>query len=259
MTRTLLKLYGERNTGTNYLEQLAGLNLAAAVLPGSTPPWLRRLFGEGEGRRDGYFRLTWGRNLGWKHSVAPSPQELERQGEWVRRLAVITLTKNPYSWLLSLHRNPYHHQGTEPAFEAFLETPWQTVGRERHNGVFSHPVALWNAKNASYLALAGGGVPCANLRYEDLLADPEATLRGAAAACDLAMQGRPFCNVTSTTKVEDRRDFQSYQDYYLHERWKAKLTTNSVDLINRSLDPVLMAAFGYECLPGSRKQAGGRL
>ena len=258
MTRTLLKLYGERNTGTNYLEQLAVLNLTATVLPGSAPPWLRRLAGENEGWRDAYFRFTWSRNLGWKHAVAPSPPELERLGRWVRRLAIITLTKNPYSWLLSLHRNPYHQQETLPAFEAFLETPWQTVGRERHNGVFPHPVALWNVKNASYLALAGGDPPCANLRYEDLLADPETTLRGAVATCDLDMRDRPFRNVTSSTKAEDGRSFQSIQDYYLHDRWKTKLTTTSVDLINRHLDPALMAAFGYEWLPGSQKQGEGR-
>ncbi len=258
MTRTLLKLYGERNTGTNYLERLAALNLDATVLPGSTPPWLRRLLGEGEGWRDVYFRLTWSRNLGWKHAVAPSPQVLERKGAWAKRLAVITLTKNPYSWLLSLHRNPYHQQGTEPTFEAFLETPWQTVGRERHTGVFPHPVALWNVKNASYLALAGGDAPCANLKYEDLLADPEATLRGATAACDLAMHDGPFRNVTSSTKGEAGRDFQSYQDTYLYERWKANLTTRSIDFINRYLDPALMTAFGYEWLPGSRIEGEDR-
>ena len=50
----------------------------------------------------------------------------------------------------------------------------------------------------------------------------------------------------------------SNQDYHLHERWKAKLTTRSVDFINRTLDPALMTAFGYEWLPGSRKEGEDR-
>ena len=252
MTHTVLKLYGERNTGTNYLERLAVLNLEARVLPGSAPPWLRRLLGQGEKWRDVYFRLTWSRNLGWKHAVAPPSEALEAREGSAGRLAVMTLTKNPYSWLLSLHRRPYHRQGTEPTFEAFLEAPWQPVGRERYAGVFAHPVALWNVKNASYLALAGGETPCANLKYEDLLADPEATVRKAAAACDLAVHDGPFRNVTSSTKPEDEWDFQSYQDYYLQERWMGKLTTRSVDFINDYLDPVLMTAFGYEWLSPGR-------
>ena len=121
------------------------------------------------------------------------------------------------------------------------------MGREGVNGVFASPIALWNVKNASYLALAAVVPHCTALRYEDLLADPAAALAQAAARCDLHPLPGGFRNVDASTK-DAGRDFQSYQDYYLAERWQDKLSAAALDCIGAGLDAGLLQAFGYERL-----------
>jgi len=91
---TLIKIYGERNTGTNYVGELIALNLAVRQVPGIIPDGVRRIHQTLPGRewvRDLYFACTGWHNLGWKHGLA-------REG-WPRRrgLALVTITKNPYA------------------------------------------------------------------------------------------------------------------------------------------------------------------
>ncbi|RME83007.1 MAG: hypothetical protein D6775_09300 [Caldilineae bacterium] len=139
-SRTIpVKILGERNTGTHYLEKLLRLNLDVRVLPGSAPRRLRRHFPGNEAVLDLYFRLTAFANLGWKHALAPAPDAL-RRSRWARRgLVILTLSKNPYAWLLSLYRHPYHYSGPLPSFERFLQSPWRTVRRERCSDVLPDP------------------------------------------------------------------------------------------------------------------------
>ena len=157
---TFIKIYGERNTGTNYVSALVALNLAATQVPGGIPPGVRRIHRALPGHqwvRDLYFACTHRRNLGWKHCV-PDPDE-RRLHTWKGEpgaLVFVTLTKNPYAWLLSLHRRPYHPahpRGLD--FLTFLQTPWRTFGRDNMGRArLASPVELWNAKNRAYLALA---------------------------------------------------------------------------------------------------------
>ena len=64
-----VKVYGERNSGTKYVEALIRLNLQAPVLPGTEAMWLyirRRHWAI-----DMYFRFFQPWRLGWKHAVPP--------------------------------------------------------------------------------------------------------------------------------------------------------------------------------------------
>ena len=174
MTLRRIKLYGERNCGTNYLEQLVGRNLGCTMLRGTLPRIYRAALGWSEAARDAYFRVTFAHNLGWKHAVAGQVSDLQDLPIVDDRLLFLTLAKNPYSWLLSLHRRPYQGQPIA-GFGEFIERPWKTVGREAGPPSFANPVEMWNVKNRSYLHLASG-LPALTLRYEDLLADPEETI-----------------------------------------------------------------------------------
>ena len=63
-----MKIYGERNTGTNYIEKLVRMNLEAHLLNGVAPKpvqIMRRVLPGKQFVRDRYFKLTYGRNLGW--------------------------------------------------------------------------------------------------------------------------------------------------------------------------------------------------
>jgi hypothetical protein len=108
----LIKIYGERNTNTNYLGELISLNLDVAEVLGVVPQSMRRIqtrLPVKNALRDIYFQFTYARNLGWKHAKVEDPAHI-RKYSLVKNNEVrfITLTKNPYSWLLSLFRRPYH-------------------------------------------------------------------------------------------------------------------------------------------------------
>jgi len=62
----MLKIVGERNTGTNYLSQLVNENLRVQILNDSA----KKVFGLNKSKfyKDLYFKITEKENLGWKHA-----------------------------------------------------------------------------------------------------------------------------------------------------------------------------------------------
>jgi hypothetical protein len=246
--RPTVKIYGERNTGTNFLFKLLRLNLRADLLRGVVPSYVRIPFPQNETVRDLYFKLTFGWNLGWKHRLAPSPDSVRETRIYSDRLCFVTLTKNPYSWLLSLYRRPHHYQGELTTFEQFLNAPWTTVRRANAPPEFPNPIIMWNEKSAAYLRLREG-MPTATLRYEDLLADPERALSRVAVRFSIEKSGSYFENVTASTKEKGGgKGFEYYQQYYLGEQWRTELQPAALRIINEYLDFELMSQFGYERL-----------
>jgi hypothetical protein len=246
-----VKLYGERNSGTNYLSRLIHLNLDVREVRGVVPRKLYdlcRMLPGREALRDMYFRLTYHRNLGWKHSRVLPPEKLRRY-RLAREVSFITLTKNPYAWLLSLHRRPYHqHIDKQPDLLTFLRTPWKIVGRDNCGRRPVNPVELWNMKNASYLPLARlGGL---NLTAESLLLDPEGAIRRICDQFCLEPSGPTFHNFERSTK-EAGKDHDWYRNYYLEERWREEIPADAIAAINETVDRELMAHFGYPILPAS--------
>ena len=250
MKKPLLKIYGERNTGTNYLKKLIALNLDVDILPGVIPKgvWLLQKIMPGkELIRDLYFALTYSRNLGWKHTIVKPNGELQKCRVCSGELAFVTLTKNPYSWLLSLYNRPYHLYIREQMnFVTFLTSPWRTVHRENAKDRALLPIDMWNKKNLSYLSL-NQGFPTLNIRFEDLLADPERIIRLISDSFSLDLNVEQFRNYNQSTKGE-KKDSNYYRDYYLNERWKEKLTSQAYTIINERLDDRVMNHFEYERL-----------
>lgn len=261
-TRPGLKIYGERNTGTNYLEQLVRDHLDCRVHPGNLPrrmeqvttvlsrwtghhPLLQRPI---EANRNFWFRRLHHHTLGWKHAEVPVlPPGVDTYPVGTRFVALV---KNPYPWLLSLWRRPYqgrHHSFWAPVtFDEFLRSPWPAIGRENSEGLFPNPMAIWVTKVASYQRLHDHG-PTAEVRYEDLLADPEAELRRIGRDLSLAPTFDRLRNVDRSTK-KDGKSFDDYRHYYLGERWRAELTADQITFINEHLDADLVTRWGYELL-----------
>lgn len=245
----LIKIYGERNTNTNYMSRLIKLNLDIRELSGSVPASVMRLqdsFPEEELVRDVYFYLTYSRNLGWKHSCAKPMDALKRYAVARNNLYYLTITKNPYSWLLSLYRRPYHQCYPKKLdFEEFLKTPWRTVGRDNIGRTLKGPVELWNIKNFSYLQLAGSDT--LNITTEDIFKDPEAVIDKVSSQFAVDRLSDDFTNYERSTKNESK-DTHYYRDYYLNEKWRNKLSEEAISIINESVDKSLMGAFGYKVL-----------
>lgn len=244
MGRPKLKIYGERNSGTNYLQQLLARNLRVRQLRGTTPDLVDAPFLGAEWVRDLYFRLSFPRNLGWKHTLVPGPEGF-RGTVADAGVVFVCLTKNPYSWLLSLHRTPHHAKTRHASLREFLTHPWPTLGRENSPPAFASPMALWNAKTAAYVRLADerGAVL---LGYEELVADPLAVVDRLAREHGLEPRRQPFQNVRrSTRRNAGARDFAYYRDYYLGERWRERLAPEILEIANSELDGALMARLGY--------------
>jgi hypothetical protein len=56
-----------------------------------------------------------------------------------------------------------------------------------------------------------------------------------------------FVNYDQSTKGENK-DSDFYRDYYLNDKWKEKLSSQAVELINENVDLHIMNHFGYEKL-----------
>ncbi len=247
-----IKLYGERNTNTNYLSKLIELNLDAPQLRGVVPRFVLRLQERlpGDERiRDWYFAATFGRNLGWKHMCVKSVDELRRY-RFVRNgdVGFVTITKNPYSWLLSLHRRPYSLQvDPDISFDDFVSMSWQTIGRGNLNRrVLKSPMELWNLKNASYLALAKA-LPCVRLTTESIFVEPEAAIDRIAGEFRIPKRSEQFVNFERSTK-DWSKDTDYYRDYYVNEKWRDKLSPQAIEKINSLVDRELMREYGYKLI-----------
>lgn len=244
------KIFGERNSGTRYLELLIRQNYDAVPLPGSAPTAIQvvqHILPGREWARDCYFSATADRNLGWKHGLVRERQVREWLGNLPFPVGVVTLTKNPYSWLLSLYRRP-HHDVSPPgsSFREFLQRPWRGPSRDGGPNLYRNPIEIWNRKNRSYLELAALDF-CRPLTYESLLEDPERTVRALAEAFDWRPGKESFSPIHESTS-DPSRSHDDYRAYYLGEEWRSSLAPNEIHLINEHLDLALLEAFGYRKL-----------
>ena len=247
----LIKIYGERNTNTNYMSKLIKLNLDAHEIPGIVPDTIMKLQKRLPGNelvKDIYFYLTYGKNLGWKHTQVKSIEVLKSYAVLKNyNVAFITITKNPYSWLLSLYRRPYHQYYTEKLdFETFLQRPWETIGRDNVKVSLKSPIELWNIKNLSYLHLKElNGL---NIKTESIFEHPGNIIEQISHHFSIKKLSDKFINYDRSTKDESK-DSKYYRDYYLNETWRNKISSEAIAIINGTIDKKLMSHFNYNLLP----------
>lgn len=257
---TELKIYGERNSGTTYLHNLLTRNLNVRPLAGEAPDWVHNLarrsariarqVGSPRGKRvdevikDWWFELTFPLNFGWKHIAVPSPDLLSKYSKSHSTL-FIALVKNPYSWLLSLHRRPYHlFDAKDLPVHDFVSNPVACLGRENLSSAYLSPVELWNHKIASYIRL-GNAFPTLVIRYEDLLRSPITIVRSISKSLNRNFDSSEFENIRLSSKPTRTNTYDDYREYYLTEQWRSDLDAATIEAINRGLDNSLMAELNY--------------
>lgn len=243
-----IKIYGERNTNTNYMSELIKLNLNVQELLGTVPHSIAKIqeFVPGnETIRDLYFYLTYAKNLGWKHTCVKPQSKLKKYELTKSDISFLTITKNPYSWLLSLYRKPYHQYSHSSDFESFLKTPWKTVSRDNTDKVLSSPIELWNIKNRSYLQL--DSETSLNITSEAIFEDPAEIITLISKKLRISRKTEDFLNYDKSTKNESK-DSNYYRSYYLNEEWRKKLSQEAIEVINESLDKELMSHFNYQTI-----------
>ena len=235
----VIKIYGERNSGTNYFSQLLSENFDIQLLPGKLDT--NSIFTFNEWTKDVFFKLNRNKNLGWKHAYIDINLILTHSMKPI----VITLTKNPYSFLLSLYKRPYHYKGQLPdSFYNFLKNSWYVRGRDNYDlKYYKNPIELWNNKNSSYIKLKETNIKHLIFTYEELLKDPNKVLIKISENCDLELN-KEFSNINFSTK-NDNKNFFDYQRYYLNEEWRKDISEKEVKFINSQLDDQVMKFFNY--------------
>jgi len=249
-----LKVYGERNTGTNYIQRLIEKNTNAKLLQGTITKKVGRVLLKldkfsflhifSEKIRDLYFDYTSHSNLGWKHMEVDL--SLIKENSSVNDDTIfVCVVKNPYSWILSLYDKPYHQYDKSKNLDEFIISKWKTVKRENAQNLhYENVVDMWNCKVKSYFELKDTlKDKVIILKYEDFLENytlvlDELKRRNIQVVEDIS-------NITGSTK-EKRKNNEYYKDYYLNEKWKKKYTKNEIDTINKFLDENIMEKLNYE-------------
>jgi hypothetical protein len=246
-----IKLYGERNCGTKFCEKTLRLNLDSEWLSGIMPPRWKKLARKCKIdmlAANTYFKFTEKHNLGWKHTLVDA-NRIGASPDDLANTVFVTVTKNPYAWLLSMHKRPHHvRYKRKLQFQAFLEQFWPAIGRENAPAGFANAVEVWNQKNRSYLTL-DKDYKVVHLTYEAFVGDPQSALQEVATKAGVALgQIKEVTHELRFKNADTSKDKAYFQDYYLNERWREKLSPENIRYINKHLDPELMAFYGYNML-----------
>ena len=254
-----VKVYGERNTGTQMMRQILAGNCVGDLWPGTVAelgamdrvtaaarddrPEADRLLIR-EAVIDDIFADAFERTLGWKHGIP----DMDRLTAAATGTHFVVTVKNPYAWVVSMARRPHHNvlTGNRHSIEAFLDSPWITCGRDNAPRHLASVIDLWTLKYRAWLALEARW-PVTVVRYEDLLLQ-DTTLAFLANRLDPGAQ-RPW--QLPTEVPNNPNDLAFYRDYYSRERWREALPARCIDLIGSRLDHELMDRLGYPVLSGS--------
>jgi len=250
-----IKIFGERNTGTRALIQMlralpdVQLRPLGERGPSNLPEYaalrkqIRRSFDREwariyeDGVRDLEHLATTPTKL-WKHAAPVWDTEFARTNAHV-----IFCVRNPYSWLISLAKRPYHRRGPRSnTLLEFVERPWLTVQREYLPPLLSSPLELWNGKNRAYRRFAeAANVPTATLYFEDFVADAECELGRILTGFDIPSTALQALDIST----KDNRNIDEIRTFYQSESWRKWLTADVVQAINDRIDWEVAAALGY--------------
>ena len=84
--------------------------------------------------------------LGWKHRLAPKKAEWIKFG--VENCLFIFCIRNPYSWLISMHREPYYEH-----YPKIKDLPFREFIKFSIED-YENCIEMWNQKNHSYFLMA---------------------------------------------------------------------------------------------------------
>jgi len=253
----VLKIFGERNTGTRALARtvatLPGVTRRIGTLPRLTPeqdvvmaivqakiPGRWRNLYRGAIRDDAFTRGA--PDDLWKHAVPRLTPGAIKVGA-----ATLIMVRNPYSWALSLCKRPYHQVGPRVEdFAEFITLPWMTERREGTPAVLGSPVDLWSVKVRGSLAYQAEarekGLGCEVIRFEDFVQDPQTVT--AAALEKLGLPTAPLVNVQKNTKRKGL-SVEKLRRRYAEEAWRADLTPETVATVTERIDWDLANKLGY--------------
>jgi len=248
------KVFGERNSGTNYVQQLIRQNFYCEPLLGDTQKAFYTYFSKQETGIGGRYLgeriqdIEHGRILfsdfGWKHACPPV--NVIRTSNHAKYTVFIFVVKNPYFWIRSFHERSYHYLGVKKPVQLsdFMRSQWITVERDNLDCIrLSSPLDLWVRKSESYISFQRNlDLKSVMVRYEDFLTEFDEAMGRLSRF--MVRRGEKYKNVDASTK----KDLQTYDDYrkkYSEEKIRTFLSDDDIQFVNNRIPRDLFSSLGY--------------
>lgn len=233
-----VQIYGERNSGTNYLHFLLEHNIK---------------------------NIKVGYKYGWKHGFA---KVAEMKNMVNNHDLIICLFKDPYSWLVSMHGKPHHApQLLDTTFSQFIRSEWacytgdnydkrdlikdpitdaQEMLYERNpdtNERFANVMQLRSAKIKRVKELQDFWPNLLYMRYEELLSSPRIKVCDIAGHFNMRLKGPVKLSKgyfgKNPDKVWDRTA------YYQEKQYLKNYTPEDLAYVNQQIDWQYENSLGY--------------
>ena len=202
------KIFGERHTGTNALSL-----------------FLRENF---------KLKFKYYDFLGWKHRLAPKPSEIEKF-DLEETLFVFTF-RNPYSWLKSMHREPYYSH-----YRRIIELEFLNFVQFQIED-YENVITLWNEKNRSYFELLKMVPNGLSIKIEDFHSDQNRFFDLVSKKINFNGQFIPLGNYINGRGESEDKDIST-------SLMLPSLSEEEIKVINHYLDKDLMGQLNYNLLP----------
>jgi hypothetical protein len=221
-------IYGERCSGTNYLEELILLNFEIDI--------------------------TW--KYGWKHFFGA--KYVDFSSENTDDILFIGIFRNPYDWLYSFYKNPHHlHKNMTQSLDTFLFYPIYSIVGDNPNSLefkklidendrFKNIFELRKTKNNYLINVMKNKVKnFMSIRYEDLLHNYENILTVIRDVYGLVQKHNTFKNVEYYKKEKFKKFVQKEEgfsdeikdkiSFYLEARQEKRIGYDIMN--NENVDP----------------------
>jgi hypothetical protein len=246
-----VKIFGERNSGTNLLEALLRENTSCHLLPGSVlgrPDIHGRIAGllsPVSSLREIHADYVLGDprpRFAWKHAATnfDKPEDLDN-------VTILFLVKNPLSWLVSMTRRPHQFFGDLPKSPAGLaNVQIRTRKRELLGRAIMTPLNIWQSKVRSYISLESllklRNGRAVFVSFEELVSDQLGTLSRLEEFVGGSSKS-PAPILKSTKQSHFNAD--DYKKYYLEEKWKSSFLPSEIPLLLARVDQDILFRFNY--------------
>lgn len=196
--------------------------------------------------------------LGWKHGYLPIISPDSEATYSVDYDKAFFITKNPFSFLVSLfnyHREVQRNLIAPNVFKEFLRSRITIFDQAQNDSVqyrFANPIELWNSMNWNYSSHSD----FIHIRYDKLIRDPETICAKAAAKMGLVRTSENFFSpskkvkrINDSEKLSSKKDYLSEKDFnknhYLDNQYMDTYDAADKEFVMQQIDPQLSHKLGY--------------
>lgn len=217
-----VKIHGLQRSGTNYLAYLVDQNFDQT----------KALINAG----------------GWKHGHYCAPWSLGQE------VHVLTITKNPYSWLVS----SYNYWKPDVSFDKYVKG---RIVVEKQAGtpflyLAANPVQHWNNMHYHWLSIRLNNKKSLVVPYELLVVMPQQVMEGVGIELGLKEKSG-FANTLNIMSAGEENPLPSSNEwkdrnYYANNEYMHKFSEDLIKFVNDQLDREVMGVLGYTFNEGEK-------